>query len=112
MPLTSLRRVTRLGELAGVQPAPELLARLAGADTDAERLRIGVRATVDLANAALDAGAPGIHLYTFNEHVSALEVLDKLALPRHVRSVGRRSAAVRVNAAVGSSTTAERQLAS
>lgn len=98
MPLTSLRRVTRLGELAGVQPAPELLARLAGADTEAERLRIGVRATVDLANAALDSGAPGIHLYTFNEHVSALEVLDKLALPRHVRSVGRRSAAVRTNA--------------
>ena len=43
---------------------------------------VGVGATVDLANAALDAGAPGIHLYTFNEHASALEVLDKLALPR------------------------------
>ncbi len=95
MPLTSLRRVTRLGELAGVQPAPELLARLAAAESDAERLRIGVRATVDLANAALDAGAPGIHLYTFNEHESALEVLDKLALPRHARSVGQRNAAVR-----------------
>src|SRR5213078_4903474 len=78
MPLTSLRRVTRLGELTGVAPAPELLASLAAADSDAERLRIGVRATVDLANAALDAGAPGIHLYTFNEHQSALEVLDKL----------------------------------
>jgi methylenetetrahydrofolate reductase (NADPH) len=95
MPLTSLRRVTRLGELTGVEPAPELLARLAAADSDAERLRIGVRATVDLAKAALDAGAPGIHLYTFNEHQSALEVLDKLALPRHSRSVGRRSAALR-----------------
>ncbi|HAG58905.1 MAG TPA: 5,10-methylenetetrahydrofolate reductase [Arthrobacter bacterium] len=95
MPLTSLRRVTRLGELTGVEPAPELLARLAAADSDAERLRIGVKATVDLAKAALDAGAPGIHLYTFNEHQSALEVLDKLALPRHSRSVGRRSAALR-----------------
>lgn len=95
MPFTSLRRVTRLGELTGVEPAPELLARLAAADSDAERLRIGVRATVDLANAALDAGAPGIHLYTFNEHQSALEVLDKLALPRQSRSVGRRSASLR-----------------
>ena len=95
MPLTSLRRVTRLAELAGVEPAPELLERLAAADTDAERLRIGVRATVDLANAALEAGAPGIHLYTFNEHQSALEVLDKLALPRHSRSASRRSAIAR-----------------
>lgn len=95
MPLTSLRRVTRLAELAGVEPASELLERLAAADTDAERLRIGVRATVDLANAALEAGAPGIHLYTFNEHQSALEVLDKLALPRHSRSASRRSAIAR-----------------
>jgi len=95
MPLTSLRRVTRLGELAGVEPAPALVERLAAADSDLERLHIGVDATVDLANAALDAGAPGIHLYTFNEHQSALEVLDKLALPRHNRPVTRRDTAAR-----------------
>lgn len=85
MPLTSVRRVTRLGELAGVEPVPELMARLAAADSEFERRRIGVSATVDLANAALAAGAPGLHIYTFNEHQSALEVLDKLALPRHSR---------------------------
>src|SRR5918994_5823117 len=92
MPLTSLRRVKRLGELAGVEPAPDLLERLAAADNDIERLQIGVRATVDLANAALDAGAPGIHLYTFNEHQSALEVLDKLSLGRPTRSASRLNA--------------------
>ncbi|MDQ0800952.1 methylenetetrahydrofolate reductase [Arthrobacter sp. SLBN-112] len=95
MPLTSLRRLTRLGELAGVEPAPALMERLAAADSDLERLHIGVDATVDLANAALDAGAPGIHLYTFNEHQSALEVLDKLALPRHNRLGARRDTAAR-----------------
>ncbi|MGO4235598.1 methylenetetrahydrofolate reductase [Pseudarthrobacter sp. YAF2] len=95
MPLTSLRRLTRLGELAGVEPAPVLMERLAAADSDLERLHIGVDATVDLANAALDAGAPGIHLYTFNEHQSALEVLDKLALPRHNRLGTRRDTAAR-----------------
>jgi methylenetetrahydrofolate reductase (NADPH) len=95
MPLTSLRRLTRLGELAGVEPSPALMERLAAADSDLERLHIGVDATVDLANAALDAGAPGIHLYTFNEHQSALEVLDKLALPRHNRVGSRRDIAAR-----------------
>ncbi|MCA4131288.1 methylenetetrahydrofolate reductase [Arthrobacter sp. M4] len=90
MPLTSLRRLKRLGELAGVDPAPQLMDRLAAADSDAERRRIGVAATVDLANAALDAGAPGIHLYTFNEHGHALDVLDRLALPRPVRPASRR----------------------
>ncbi|MEE9096206.1 methylenetetrahydrofolate reductase [Pseudarthrobacter phenanthrenivorans] len=85
MPLTSLRRLKRLGELTGVEPAPQLMERLATAGSDLERLHIGVDATVDLANAALHAGAPGIHIYTFNEHQSALEVLDKLALPRRSR---------------------------
>jgi methylenetetrahydrofolate reductase (NADPH) len=101
MPLTSLRRLARLGELTGVEPAPELIERLAAADTDAERTRIGVSATVDLANAALAAGAPGIHLYTFNEHAAALDVLDKLALPRPHRGNrqgGNRHGAGRINA--------------
>lgn len=95
MPLTSLRRVKRLGELAGVAPDPRLMERLAAADKDIERRRIGVAATVDLANAALDAGAPGIHLYTFNEHACALDVLDKLALPRPARPASRLSAIAR-----------------
>jgi methylenetetrahydrofolate reductase (NADPH) len=95
MPFTSLRRLKRLGELAGVEPAPRLMERLAAADNDIDRLHIGVDATVDLANAALDAGAPGLHLYTFNEHQSALEVLDKLALPRHNRSSHARAAVAR-----------------
>ncbi|XAS62784.1 methylenetetrahydrofolate reductase [Micrococcaceae bacterium Sec5.8] len=86
MPLTSIRRLNRLGELAGVAPDQELIERLAAADTDADRTRIGVSATVDLANAALAAGAPGLHLYTFNEHTAALDVLDKLALPRPRRT--------------------------
>ncbi len=101
MPLTSLRRVTRLGELAGVDPCPKLLEALGRAGNGAESRRVGVRATVDLARAALDAGAPGIHLYTFNEHAAALEVLDKLALLRPGRpsagrpSTGRSSAGAR-----------------
>ena len=95
MPFTSLRRLNRLGELAGVAPAPKLMERLAAADNDIQRLHIGVDATVDLANAALDAGAPGIHLYTFNEHQSALELLDKLALPRRTYSGIRPDAAAR-----------------
>ncbi len=97
MPLTSIRRLNRLGELTGVEPDAGLMGRLAAADTDAERARIGVGATVDLANAALDAGAPGIHLYTFNEHARALDVLDKLALPRP-RRADRRPAVRRLAA--------------
>ena len=91
MPLTSLRRVQRLGDLTGVAPSAPLLDALGRADSAAESRRIGVAATVDLARDALDAGAPGIHLYTFNEHAAALDVLDKLQLLRPGRPpVGRR----------------------
>lgn len=89
MPFTSLRRLERLAELTGVEPAPELLAALAAADDDGERRRVGVQATVDLAKAALDAGAPGIHLYTFNQHQAALEVLEKLNLLRPAPPAGK-----------------------
>lgn len=82
MPLTSVRRLDRLSELAGIEMDHRLRDRLAAADDDGARRRIGVQATVDLANAALDAGAPGIHLYTFNEHGAALDVLDNLQLRR------------------------------
>ncbi|MGN5732266.1 methylenetetrahydrofolate reductase [Arthrobacter psychrochitiniphilus] len=94
MPLTSLRRVQRLGDLTGVEPCPKLLDSLGRADDAAQSRRVGVKATVDLARAALDAGAPGIHLYTFNEHAAALEVLNKLELLRPGRpQLGSRSAA-------------------
>lgn len=97
MPLTSLRRVQRLGDLTGVEPSATLLDDLGRADDAAQSRKVGVKATVDLARAALDAGAPGIHLYTFNEHAAALEVLDKLQLLRPQRpSVGSRGPASRL----------------
>ncbi|MBG6224821.1 methylenetetrahydrofolate reductase (NADPH) [Arthrobacter sp. CAN_A2] len=82
MPLTSTRRLERLSSLAGVDVDDALWARLEGARTDGERRRVGVAATVELARAALDDGAPGLHLYTFNEHAAALDVLDALQLER------------------------------
>lgn len=92
MPLTSLRRVTRLSELSGVAPDPALMHALEAAGSDVEAQRIGVAATVELANAALDSGAPGLHLYTFNEHRHALDVLDRLNLPRPSRPLHERAA--------------------
>lgn len=97
MPLTSLRRVQRLGNLTGVEPSAKLLDDLGRADDAAQSRKIGVKATVDLARAALDAGAPGLHLYTFNEHAAALEVLEELQLLRPGRpSVGPRAGASRL----------------
>ncbi|WP_394938119.1 methylenetetrahydrofolate reductase [Psychromicrobium sp. YIM B11713] len=91
MPFTSVKRLERLAQLTGVQPAPELLTALSHAQDDGERRRVGVRATTELAKAVLQVGAPGLHLYTFNQHQAALEVLDRLDLPRPTRPAGRSS---------------------
>lgn len=86
MPFTSLRRVEKLAQLSGVAPDPALVDRLRSAGDDAAAVRrIGTEASVRLAEAALAAGAPGLHLYTFNEHGAALDVLARLDLPRPSR---------------------------
>jgi methylenetetrahydrofolate reductase (NADPH) len=86
MPLTSLRRIEKLASLSGVCPDAALVDRLRSAgDDEAAARRIGIRASVELAEAALEAGAPGLHLYTFNEHAASLDVLGKLDLPRPSR---------------------------
>lgn len=76
----SVRRLTRLSELAGVAPDPVLAHRLEGARDADERRAIGVEAAVRLGRAALADGAPGLHLYTFNDHRGPLEVVDRLGL--------------------------------
>lgn len=81
VPLTDPRRLLRLEELTGVPVPPHLLARLAAAADDEERHRIGVAATVALLEEVLAAGAPGTHLFTFNQHRPALDVVAGLDRP-------------------------------
>ncbi|BDZ42175.1 methylenetetrahydrofolate reductase [Paraoerskovia sediminicola] len=81
LPMTEPRRLRRVEELTGV-PAPRVIvAELeAAADDDAARHALGVRHSVELAQAVLDAGAPGIHIYTFNKHEAALDLLEGVHL--------------------------------
>lgn len=80
LPLTEPATVRRLSALTGV-PAPEpLLAALSTLD-ERERRRAGVAATVALVRAVLDAGAPGLHLYSMNRHEVVLDLLEALDLP-------------------------------
>lgn len=81
IPMSSVRRLERLAVMTGVRPDAALLHRLETASGDAERRRIGVGAAAALARAAFDAGAPGLHLYTFNDPRASVEVIEELDLP-------------------------------
>jgi methylenetetrahydrofolate reductase (NADPH) len=89
MPLGNIRRLERLARMTGVRPDPALLHRLETASGEAERRRIGVHAAAVLARAALEAGAPGVHLYTFNDHRASIGVIEEIDL-----TVARSPAAV------------------
>lgn len=78
LPLTDPRRIRRLCELNSIALPTELVAELEAADAD-EAYRIGLRATARLVRDVLEAGAPGLHLYTFNQSAAVLRLLDVVA---------------------------------
>jgi len=80
MPITSPSRLRRVVELSGEECPPHLFARLEAEPTDEGRFAIGVEYAADLASAVLVGGAPGVHLYAFNQHETVLAVLSRCGL--------------------------------
>ncbi len=80
MPATSATRLERILEVTGERRPTELTRRLASADSAEEQLDIGVEHAVGLAEEILAGGAPGLHLYTFNQHRAVLSVLEGVGL--------------------------------
>ncbi|WP_246117331.1 methylenetetrahydrofolate reductase [Cellulomonas composti] len=89
IPSTDPGRLLRVQELTGVLVPTTLLEELGSASDDLDRHRRGVRAGIDLIKGVLDGGAPGVHVYTYNQHHAALDLLDGAGL----RGSGARSSA-------------------
>lgn len=101
LPPVESRRVRRTAELTGIAPPPELIEALVEAEqndlrespgSSAQGLhpapsesahRVGVAFAADLARRALGAGAPGLHLYTFNRAEPSIDVLSALGIAGH-----------------------------
>ena len=86
LPATEARRLRRVEELTGVAAPADLLReldRLTGpggaVDPEAQHER-GLQYSTALARDVLDAGAPGVHVYTFNKHRPALDLLERVGL--------------------------------
>lgn len=80
MPVISQTRLERIVEITDLPMPTALQAALAGADSKDAAREIGIQHAVDLATAILDEGAPGVHLYAFNEHEVVLEVLRRVGI--------------------------------
>ena len=79
MPMTSLRRVKRMGELSGLEVPEGVEKQLRDADDEYEA---GMQLTADLAREILDAGTGGLHVYTHNNLAVTRDFLDRIGIDR------------------------------
>jgi methylenetetrahydrofolate reductase (NADPH) len=80
MPVTSPARLRRILQLSGEELPSELSIQLEIEPTVDGQREIGVGYAVNLARKLIDGGAPGLHLYAFNQHETVLSVLDGCGL--------------------------------
>ena len=80
MPLSNPQGVHRMAKMAGASFPDELAEAVENAATPEERQRIVVDAAVEMSQALLDSGAPGLHLYCMNRSGTVLEIVDALGI--------------------------------
>jgi len=77
MPVTSPARLRRILELSGEELPAELSIQLQVEPTEQGQREIGIAHAVELATELIQGGAPGLHLYAFNQHETVLAVLAR-----------------------------------
>lgn len=85
MPITNYSGLARFSGLCGAEIPAWIAKRLAAweAREDFDSIRdFGVDVVVDLCRHLIDAGAPGIHLYTLNRAQASLTICRQLGLDR------------------------------
>lgn len=79
MPITNVRQVARFAELSGAALPASVTDRVAEvADDDDQVRRVGIELGVELSEALLAGGAPGLHFYTQNRSRATREIYAKL----------------------------------
>lgn len=77
MPIVSPGRLKRVLELSGEKQPKELSVALEATEDAASREAIGIEWSSRMVAGLVEAGAPGIHLYAFNQHRTVLSVLEQ-----------------------------------
>ncbi|KJQ54606.1 methylenetetrahydrofolate reductase [Microbacterium sp. SA39] len=80
MPITSPARLARVLELTGEDLPSELSIALEVEPTAEGRREIGIEWAARLTREVVAGGAPGVHLYAFNQHDTVLTVLAEAGI--------------------------------
>jgi methylenetetrahydrofolate reductase (NADPH) len=73
MPISNVARVLRMAEMSGAKVPEGLLSKLQSATEEEARI-IGMDFSIQLGRELIEAGAPGLHIFTLNLSKAALEV--------------------------------------
>lgn len=73
MPISNGARIMRMAEMSGAKVPAALLSELKSASDDQARV-IGMDYSIRLARELIEAGAPGLHIFTLNLAKAAIEV--------------------------------------
>lgn len=79
LPISNAKQVLRMAAMSGAAVPVDLVNRLEGSD-DATAARIGMDFTIELGKSLLQAGAPGLHIFTLNQSAAASEVARGVGL--------------------------------
>ncbi|MFT6291924.1 MAG: methylenetetrahydrofolate reductase (NADPH) [Ilumatobacter sp.] len=74
MPVTNLKQIKRMAEMSGTALPTWLTERLERCNSADQVRRLGIELATKLCRDLLDAGAPGLHLYTLNQAATAKEI--------------------------------------
>jgi methylenetetrahydrofolate reductase (NADPH) len=74
MPISNAKSVLRMAELSGAEVPAALVAELQAADDDELARDIGMAFSIKFAKELLEAGAPGLHIFSLNHHRAAEEL--------------------------------------
>ena len=82
MPILNLNSMRRMVELSGREMPESTLARIEPLAEDPKALRAeGIAISIELCEALLDGGAPGLHFYTLNRSKATREIFEALRIP-------------------------------
>jgi methylenetetrahydrofolate reductase (NADPH) len=79
MPVSNAKQLLRMADMSGAAVPTELAHQLETAD-EATARRIGMDYTIALGKQLLEAGAPGLHIFTLNRSEAALELAAGVGL--------------------------------
>lgn len=79
MPVTNAARLQRLEELTGVPVPSDFERELRAASSPEQASAVGTAHAAALTTQVVHGGAPGVHLYTFNQHEAVLGTLAQIS---------------------------------